>query len=114
MGAYISLSSEIGGRALIGAWALKERNMVFRFHSHAWPIRPWDSFGAFMSCLLDLVIYVGGKQQRSCREGLFLAPGKPLVNSVVINFLNHSKRKNSHRNIFMTKSSRKNVPDMGG
>ena len=28
MGAYISLSSEIGGRALIGAWALKGRNMV--------------------------------------------------------------------------------------
>ena len=28
MGAYISLSSEIGGRALIGAWALKGTNTV--------------------------------------------------------------------------------------
>ena len=30
MGAYISMSSEIGGRALIGAWALKGTNMVCR------------------------------------------------------------------------------------
>ena len=30
MGAYISLSSEIGGRALIGAWALKVMNMVYQ------------------------------------------------------------------------------------
>ena len=29
MGAYISLSSEIGGRALIGAWALKGTNTVY-------------------------------------------------------------------------------------
>ena len=28
MGPYISLSSEISGRALIGAWALKGMNMV--------------------------------------------------------------------------------------
>ena len=28
MGAYISLSSEIGGRALIGAWAFKGANTV--------------------------------------------------------------------------------------
>ena len=31
MGAYISLSSEIGGRALIGAWALKGTNTVLQF-----------------------------------------------------------------------------------
>ena len=28
MGVYISLSSKIGGSALIGAWALKRRNTV--------------------------------------------------------------------------------------
>ena len=28
MGAYISMSSEVGGRALIGAWALKGINTV--------------------------------------------------------------------------------------
>ena len=29
MGAYISLSLEVGGRALIGAWVLKGTNTVF-------------------------------------------------------------------------------------
>ena len=30
-GAYISLSSEIGGRVLIGAWALKGTNTVSKY-----------------------------------------------------------------------------------
>ena len=30
-GAYINLSSEIGGRALIGAWALKGTNTVSKY-----------------------------------------------------------------------------------
>ena len=30
MGAYISFNLEIGGRALIGAWALKGTNTVYR------------------------------------------------------------------------------------
>ena len=29
MGAYISFNSQIGGKALIGAWALKGMNTVF-------------------------------------------------------------------------------------
>ena len=29
MGVYIRLSPEIGGRVLIGAWALKGRNTVY-------------------------------------------------------------------------------------
>ena len=37
MGAYISLSSEVGGRALIGAWALKGRNRVYLFNLERWP-----------------------------------------------------------------------------
>ena len=32
MGAYISLSSEISRRALIGAWALKVMNTVRKFN----------------------------------------------------------------------------------
>ena len=28
MGAYISMSSEVGGRALMGAWSLKGKNTV--------------------------------------------------------------------------------------
>ena len=39
------------------------------------------------------------------------------VHSFAINeqllFLNQQKRMNGHRNIFMTKSSQKNVPDVG-
>ena len=31
MGAYISLSSVIGGRALIGVWTLKATNMVNQY-----------------------------------------------------------------------------------
>ena len=31
MGTYINSSSEIGGRELIGAWALKGRNTVFLY-----------------------------------------------------------------------------------
>ena len=34
MGPYISLSLEIGGRALIGAWALKGMNTVFPLWEH--------------------------------------------------------------------------------
>ena len=32
MGAYISMSSEVGGRALIGAWVLTGMNTVTYFH----------------------------------------------------------------------------------
>ena len=36
MGAYISMSSEVGGRALIGAWVLKGTNTVLgRGPNHA-------------------------------------------------------------------------------
>ena len=77
----------------------------------------------------NLLHYVHVAQLRSRRKGQLsyqhTDPGKPPrcslpvlgIHSLAIHrqllFLNQRKRKSGHRNIFMTKSSRKNVPDTG-
>ena len=82
--------------------------------------------GDYAVCLFGLMLYVHGQQLRSCQDGQLIsyphcswaslpeARNQYLahINSPLTdNCLNQRKRENGRRNNFMTKSSRKDVPD---
>ena len=81
--------------------------------------------GDYAVCLFGLMLYVHGQQQWSCQDGQLSYPhcswASPpeagnqylahIISPLTDNCLNQRKRENGRTNNFMTKSSRKDVPD---
>ena len=93
---------------------------------HLW-IEKYLFYVVVVVVVIELVLYVHGQQLRSCRDGQLSYPhcswaslpeaGRQYLAPILTSFnekklfLNQRKRKNGRRNIFMTKSSRKDMSD---